>query len=546
MEKVLVHITELRNQTNQEIEFEVENWYFHLRALPPGKKRHVKLWKVLQACRKHNNPKWKIRFMMNKEFSGLEINAYLLSYYARIIIKLESVGEGTPYLPYLEAIPEKSIDHWLRLKYIGCPRDRYWDNRPSCRIRPDPTWAKNLRENKVISLHMNDEKRIFSSLPAAAEHGPPKREKIRMSPDSCVEELERGSGGNMPELLHQKKDDDLRSSIKSSRVMNALIQKVAARKQQKASSDAASKGKAVAAEVSTEEVTMVTVTDAREAPQSASSWKRRAPGTSSPVGQSGSSGELGPLQTDVVPLRQFRPDSRSKVIRWRSNLNDMYRNDIRIIGTGPTSLAGAVLWDVVSEADPNFLRELNWSELVSRSTSASAEAALLNAEVAFRATNFRKEYSKDARAFQTTSFELDKKLADLTETLEKEKANSKRREDDMRQGFAAETMKLKNELRGMEVRLEASHEEIRASQEVARAAQGDLKKGSVVFKEAFLKSKEFALTVAERALDFIYVGFDGVVAQFREAGYPPEGFSADFLDAQKVVDNLPQRHQKTN
>ncbi|XP_073301666.1 uncharacterized protein [Primulina huaijiensis] len=209
MEKVLVHITELRNQTNQVIEFEVENRYFHLRASPPGKKRHVKLWKVLQACLKHNSPKWKMRFMINKEFSGLEINANRLLNYARIIIKLESVGEG-PYLPYLEAIPEKLIDRSLRLKlYIGFPRDRYWDKRPSCRIWPDPTLAKNLRvveaqspllvvvpvanpsliqrEKKVISLHMNDEKRIVSSLPAAAfqqeEHGPPKREKIRMSPD---------------------------------------------------------------------------------------------------------------------------------------------------------------------------------------------------------------------------------------------------------------------------------------------------------------------------------------------------------------------------
>ncbi|XP_075524214.1 uncharacterized protein LOC142556623 isoform X2 [Primulina tabacum] len=190
MEKVLVHITELRNQTNQVIEFEVENRYFHLRASPPGKKRHVKLWKVLQACRKHNSPKWKIRFMMNKEFSGLEINANLLLNYARIIIKLESVGEGTPYLPYLEAIPEKPIDRWLRLKYIGCPRDRYWDKRSSCRIWPDPTLTKNLREKKVISLHMNDEKIIVTSLPAAAfqqeEHGPTKREKIRMSPDREV------------------------------------------------------------------------------------------------------------------------------------------------------------------------------------------------------------------------------------------------------------------------------------------------------------------------------------------------------------------------
>lgn len=116
MEKILVHITELRNKTNQVFEFEVENEYFHIRALPPaGKKRHVKLWKVLEACRKHGCAQWKIRFMMNKEFTGVEINAYQLLKYARIIIKLESTGEGL-YLPYLEAIPEEPVDHLLRLK----------------------------------------------------------------------------------------------------------------------------------------------------------------------------------------------------------------------------------------------------------------------------------------------------------------------------------------------------------------------------------------------------------------------------------------------
>ncbi|XP_073027924.1 uncharacterized protein [Primulina eburnea] len=323
------------------------------------------------------------------------------------------------------------------------------------------------------------------------------------------------------------------------RVMNALVQKVAARKKQHVGSVAVSKGKAGVAEVSADEVTVVAATEAQGASQPTSSRKRRAPSTPGPLGQSGSSGELGPPQTDAVPLRQFKPDPRSKVFRSRSGLFDMYRDDHRIIGADPSALAGALLRDVISEADAAYLQELNWSELVMRSTAASAEAAFLNAEVAFRATNLRKQSSKDARAFQATSAELEKKLADLAEALAKEKANSQRREDDMRQGFAAETLKLKNELRMVEVQLEASREEARSAEEKAMTAQAALAKGSEAFKEDFLKSEEFALTVAERALGFIYVGFDGAVAQFKEAGYPPEGSSADFLDAQKVVDNLP-------
>lgn len=116
----------------------------------------------------------------------------------------------------------------------------------------------------------------------------------------------------------------------------------------------------------------------------------------------------------------------------------------------------------------------------------------------------------------------------------------------MREGFAAEALKFKNELRLMEVRLQASQEAIQAKQEQLSLAQQDvasaraeLQKSSEDFKKDFLKSEEFSLTIAEKALGFLYVGFDGAVSQFKEAGYPPEGSSADFLDAERVVNNLP-------
>lgn len=160
--------------------------------------------------------------------------------------------------------------------------------------------------------------------------------------------------------------------VSANRVMNALIQKVAARKPHKGSSAGAGKGKAAASEVIRDEVPVVTIADVPEPPPS-SSRKRRAPETPRPHGQSPSSVELGFVQPEAVPIRQVRPDSASRVLRCRSSLYDMYREDLRIIGAGPTPLGGAVLRDVVSTADAEFLQSLSWSDLLMRSHSATAE-----------------------------------------------------------------------------------------------------------------------------------------------------------------------------
>lgn len=158
--------------------------------------------------------------------------------------------------------------------------------------------------------------------------------------------------------------------------MNAIIKKAEARRRLKASSAGVDKGKAAVAEAIREEVPMVTIAEESEAPQLTSSRKRRAPETPRPTGQSASSGEAGSIRTEVLPIRQVRSDNYAQVIRCRSSLYEMYRDDLRIVGVGHTPLAGAVLRDVPSAADAEFISGLSWSELLTRSNSAMAEVSL--------------------------------------------------------------------------------------------------------------------------------------------------------------------------
>lgn len=95
----------------------------------------------------------------------------------------------------------------------------------------------------------------------------------------------------------------------------------------------------------------------------------------------------------------------------------------------------------------------------------------------FRANNFRKQYAKDSKLFRATSAELEEKITDLSTLLKKESANSKRNEEDLRLGFKVERLKLKNELRVVEVRLEAAVEEARKTREELTLAQLDIAKG---------------------------------------------------------------------
>lgn len=113
----------------------------------------------------------------------------------------------------------------------------------------------------------------------------------------------------------------------------------------------------------------------------------------------------------------------------------MYRDDLWIVGVEPTPLIGAVLRYVFSEADATFIQNLGCFNLLVRSNTTNSKAALLNVEVTFRAKNLKKQHRNDNRAFETTLVYLEKKLVDLTTLLEKETANSKRREENMNLDF---------------------------------------------------------------------------------------------------------------
>lgn len=58
-------------------------------------------------------------------------------------------------------------------------------------------------------------------------------------------------------------------------------------------------------------------------------------------------------------------------------------------------------------------------------------------------------------------------------------------------------------------------------------------------KEELFRLEEFYDLLGAKATPFLEKRFQGVVAQFKEAGYPPEGATSDFLDLQRVLNDIP-------
>lgn len=57
-------------------------------------------------------------------------------------------------------------------------------------------------------------------------------------------------------------------------------------------------------------------------------------------------------------------------------------------------------------------------------------------------------------------------------------------------------------------------------------------------KEELFHSEEFYDLLGAKAAHILEKGFYGAVAQFKKVCYPPEGASLDFLDLQKVYDDI--------
>lgn len=59
-------------------------------------------------------------------------------------------------------------------------------------------------------------------------------------------------------------------------------------------------------------------------------------------------------------------------------------------------------------------------------------------------------------------------------------------------------------------------------------------------KKVFLEFKEFFNLLCSHYVIMFEDNFEGVIQWFKEAGYPPEGVSPDFLDLSKALDILPE------
>lgn len=162
----------------------------------------------------------------------------------------------------------------------------------------------------------------------------------------------------------------------------------------------------------------------------------------------------------MIPFDQYwgpssytgQVDCHARFICFRSNVFDIYPDDLCIIGVEPTPQSSVVLWTC-----PLFLlHSLGWYEIMRRPSSATAEIIFLIysfgfifpkfhakcfstgtqliGQVTFRANNFRKSYMKDNKAFEATSAESKKNLTELLTLLGKKLSNAKRQEEDMRLG----------------------------------------------------------------------------------------------------------------
>ncbi|PIN18406.1 hypothetical protein CDL12_08906 [Handroanthus impetiginosus] len=145
MGKLFVLISQFVNKTNRLVGFEVSpDGYCPVRDLPPDKTRQVKLSRILRCVRKRG-PDWKIRVLIDDQFTGIELNQEFVLKCTRILFRF---GDGTDSNVLLvEGVREKSIDLWLRHKYFGFTRNRFWDGRRSFPIeRSDSSVAKKLRD----------------------------------------------------------------------------------------------------------------------------------------------------------------------------------------------------------------------------------------------------------------------------------------------------------------------------------------------------------------------------------------------------------------
>lgn len=57
-------------------------------------------------------------------------------------------------------------------------------------------------------------------------------------------------------------------------------------------------------------------------------------------------------------------------------------------------------------------------------------------------------------------------------------------------------------------------------------------------KEELFQLEEFYDPLGAKATPFLEKEFQGAVTQFKETGYSPEGTSLDFLDLQKVLNDI--------
>lgn len=57
-------------------------------------------------------------------------------------------------------------------------------------------------------------------------------------------------------------------------------------------------------------------------------------------------------------------------------------------------------------------------------------------------------------------------------------------------------------------------------------------------KKEFMFSVDFYDILSEHTMKMFEIDFDGAICQFQEVGHPPKGIALEFLDLQKIFDEI--------
>lgn len=117
MDKILPLITQLRNLSDWSVTLQVDGGYnLRLPVLQPGKTRSIKLYRIQEFSGERWPHHWKIRVIVDKRFTGIELDPYDIMVNVRILFRQETSENGSGVLCVEGVHENRGSDYLLRHK----------------------------------------------------------------------------------------------------------------------------------------------------------------------------------------------------------------------------------------------------------------------------------------------------------------------------------------------------------------------------------------------------------------------------------------------